>query len=220
MRIGFQSRSIRTKLIFWFFMTALVPLLIVAGIDAYSPVKTALWSRVLFLLGAGAVVYVIATFLARSISKPIVGMTKAAEKMQAGDFSVRYQMESHDEMGSLARSLNTMTDTISSQFAVQQGSGEITETVATANELQEAVENLRKKLIDLTRSDFGACYIFNEGNNRFENLGAVEISSELLERFRTDNREGQLGKVISTRNVSVNRRCPGHCPDRQGNEGR
>ena len=206
MRIRFQSKSIRTKLIFWFFMTALVPLLIVAAIDAYSPVKAAFWSRVPFLLGAGAVVYVIAIFLARSISEPIVGMTKAAEKMQAGDFSVRHRIESHDEMGSLARSLNTMADAVSSQIAIQRGSGEITETMATANELQEAVENVDKKLIDLTGSDFGACYIFNEGNDRFENLGSIEISSELLERFKTDNQEGLLGKVISTRNVSVIRK--------------
>ena len=57
--------------------------------------------------------------------------------------------------------------------------------------------------MDLTDSDLGACYVFNEDNNTFDKLGAIEISSELLERFETDNREGRLGEILSTRDISV-----------------
>jgi signal transduction histidine kinase len=130
-------------------------------------------------------------------------MTEAAKEMQAGDLSVRVRAETQDEIGLLAESLNTMADAVTSRIKIQRGNGQITETMATADGLRDAVENLGKQLVDLTGSDLGACYVFNEDNNRFDNLGAIEISSELLERFETDNREGRLGEILSTRDISV-----------------
>lgn len=206
MKIRYSPKCIRTTLMFWFLMTSIVPLFLI--IDISTPIRTAFWSRVFFLLGINAVVCIIAIFLARSISRPIVNMTKVAEKMQVGDFSARCQIESRDEIGSLARSLNTMADVISSQLTVQQSNAEIMETIAVAHELQETGGNLLKKLIDLTHSGFGAFYIFNEDENKFENVGSIGIDSEFLYPFVADIREGPLGKALSTKSISIIRDIP------------
>jgi len=176
--------------------------------EIYAPIEMEIWSRLVFVFAAVIVVYLIAFFLARSLSKPVISMMGIAEKMQAGDLSVRHQIDNRDEIGSLAKSLNTMADTISSQITVQQGSAEIMEVMVTSNDFQGATEALLKKLIDETDSDFGACYVFNEGQSLFEHVGSVGISSELLEPFSADLLEGQFGKALSTRKISIIRDIP------------
>jgi len=176
--------------------------------EVYAPIKKVLWSRLIFLLSAGVIVYCIAILIAKSVSKPVISMTEVAEKMQAGDFSVRHRVESLDEIGSLAKSFNNMADTIESQRTVQQGSSAVMEIIVTSNELQETRHELLKKLLDLTNSDFGAYYTFDEDNNRFEHSGSIGITSELLEPFSADILEGQFGKALSTQQISIIKDIP------------
>ena len=51
-----------------------------------------------------------ATILARLISGPIVRLTQVAEKVRDGNFDMRAEVESADEIGTLANAFNVMTD--------------------------------------------------------------------------------------------------------------
>ncbi|HRX09751.1 MAG TPA: ATP-binding protein [Candidatus Limiplasma sp.] len=63
---------------------------------------------VLGFLIAAILALVFAVFFTRSIVKPLAAMTKAAETMSQGDFSVRADVSGFDEVDNLARSFNLM----------------------------------------------------------------------------------------------------------------
>ena len=55
---------------------------------------------------------VISLFVANTITKPVSTITKAAEQMASGNFSVRVYKKKNDELGRLADTLNYMADEI------------------------------------------------------------------------------------------------------------
>lgn len=55
---------------------------------------------------------VISLFLANTITKPVSSITKAAEQMASGDFSVRVCKKKNDELGRLGDTLNYMAEKI------------------------------------------------------------------------------------------------------------
>jgi len=73
----------------------------------------------------------VAYFVSRGITSPISRMQQAAQRIAKGDFSCRVKVSSRDELGQLAKSLNTMAD-----------------------ELQQKIENLSR--MDQVRTDFVA----------------------------------------------------------------
>jgi signal transduction histidine kinase len=86
------------------------------------------------LLGAVVALVIaltVAYFLSRSMTSPIREMKEIAQRLAEGDFSRKVRVKSQDELGELARSLNTMAD-----------------------ELQAKMENLKR--MDRVRTDFVA----------------------------------------------------------------
>jgi len=65
---------------------------------------------ILGFLIATVLALVFAVFFARSIAKPLTTMTKAAETMSQGDFSVRTDVSGFYEVDNLARSFNLMAN--------------------------------------------------------------------------------------------------------------
>ena len=62
----------------------------------------------IYLLIAGAGTILIGLLLIQYLSKPVMSLKKASEKIADGDFSVRIDSESSDEVGDLARTFNKM----------------------------------------------------------------------------------------------------------------
>jgi signal transduction histidine kinase len=73
-------------------------------------------------------VIILAVLIARSMSKPIKELTKTAGTIAGGDFSARAQVHAQDEIGTLARSFNAMTDKlIEAKAVVEQKKAELEE---------------------------------------------------------------------------------------------
>ncbi len=91
-----------------------------------------IYRAVLFgAIAATVIALTIAYFISRSITSPIKQMQQTAERIAEGNFSNKIKIRSKDELGELAKSLNTMAD-----------------------ELQQKIENLRQ--MDRVRTDFVA----------------------------------------------------------------
>ena len=77
-------------------------------------VNRLVWTIALLVLLAAAV---FALGLARLWSGPISRITAMARSLSRGDLSARVTVESHDEMGMLARSMNEMRDSLAEQLS-------------------------------------------------------------------------------------------------------
>jgi GAF domain-containing protein/HAMP domain-containing protein len=64
----------------------------------------------------GVIAVVASALLAQLITRPVVQLTKAAEKASAGDLSIRASVSSGDEIGKLSTAFNSMIDQLSSML--------------------------------------------------------------------------------------------------------
>ncbi len=80
-----------------------------------------LTALILLITGIILLASFIAYLVARSITKPIVDLTTATTQIADGDFSIRVEKKSDDEVGELTDSFNDMIDKLKlSRFSLQQ----------------------------------------------------------------------------------------------------
>ena len=107
------------------------------------------------LLALAAAMF-ISVLLANSIAKPIQNLSKDMERIKEGDFTVRSQIKTKDEVGALAESFNVMAEGLKTLVhQVRQVAIEVTgaaetlaataeETSASAEEVARTVEEIAK----------------------------------------------------------------------------
>lgn len=78
--------------------------------EAFEPARQLAVTIVEFGLLSAVILYGMGYLMARQIARPILGITKAAERVKAGDFSERAPVITQDEVGLLATTFNEMTD--------------------------------------------------------------------------------------------------------------
>ncbi len=88
----------------------------------------------LFLFFAFGITVSLALYLTRSITRPVIELKKAASRIGEGDLDTAIEIDSNDEFGELADSINAMT-------------GDLKEVTASRDELNKEIEE-RKSAID------------------------------------------------------------------------
>lgn len=89
-----------------------------------------------------AVVIIMAVVIARTMSRPIKELTKVSGVIAAGDFSARAQVSTRDEIGTLARSFNAMTDKlVEAKANVEQKRAELEEQHNLLEEANRELDN-------------------------------------------------------------------------------
>jgi PAS domain S-box-containing protein len=79
-------------------------------------------NRVLFLVTVGVVglAFLLAMAAARRITRPLVTLTQAARRVQAGDLQAKAPVRGEDEVADLATAFNRMTDSVGSMTGALQ----------------------------------------------------------------------------------------------------
>lgn len=80
---------------------------------------------------------VIGFFLSKRITKPIVNLRDAAEKIREGNFETRIDIKSNDEIGQLASSFNQMTTKLKESYGILE---------KKVQERTKELEEMKKKL--------------------------------------------------------------------------
>ncbi|HEY9899123.1 MAG TPA: SpoIIE family protein phosphatase [Pantanalinema sp.] len=78
-------------------------------------------------------------WLARILSKPIAQLAEGTRKVSEGDLSIRVPAARSDELGDLARSFNAMTQAIETHRDELKESERMTQELATARKIQQAM---------------------------------------------------------------------------------
>ncbi|GBE17949.1 alkaline phosphatase synthesis sensor protein PhoR [archaeon BMS3Abin16] len=105
---------------FWVMVSTLPKNVVFAAVSSF---KFAF--GVIFLI-AMVLIVCLARVIARRITKPIIGLTHATEKMKGGDLTVQLPVESNDEVGLLTNSFNTMAKDLEESYAdIKHKAGQI-----------------------------------------------------------------------------------------------
>ncbi len=105
----------------------------------------------LILLGATIVAIAVSILLARSITQPIVSLSRAAVSIAGGDFKQRIHHHSRDELGMLALSINQMADRlIEANTSLEQ---RVREKTQELERLNKRLESTNVELEEQSRID-------------------------------------------------------------------
>ena len=141
--------------------------------------------------------YLITGQLQRSISGPILSLTRTAERVTAKeDYSIRVQAAGRDELGTLYHSFNRMLEQVElSERALQKAHDELEQRVEErTRQLSEANRELSNEIAERRRAEEELEQVHREFVESARRAGMAEIASGVLHN---------VGNVLNSVNVSA-----------------
>lgn len=138
--------------------------------EALAPIRT-FTAWFLFLgLGTSLAVLAVSLLIARSISNPILALTRAAGRMAGGDMTVRTDIRSGDEIGALGTAFNDMAASLEEARRESEETDWLKTGIARLNEAMSgdlAIDTLASNVISEVTTylgaQLGALYLTNDG---------------------------------------------------------
>jgi signal transduction histidine kinase len=191
--------------------------------EAYAPLNASILRSSLLLLGGLIFASLAGIFLARKMVVPIQILRTGAARIGSGDLTQRISIRTGDELEGLAAQFNDMAGKLQESYAdlekkvevrtselAQSVSelralGEVGQAINSSLELDTVLSTIVAKAVELSATDAGAIYVFDNESGEFH-LSATygmseEMVTEIRERhlrggdFRFDGQEQQKGTV-------------------------
>src|SRR5262249_4418335 len=144
------------------------------------------------LLAALALALLSGLFLARRMIVPIQALRAGAARIGSGDLSQRISIKTGDELESLADQFNDMAGRLQESYADLENRvelrtrelaslREVSQTVNSTLELETVLSTIVAKAVQLSETDAGAIYVYDEEGHDF----ALRATYGMSERFTT-----------------------------------
>lgn len=166
-----------------------------------QPIKKMGNVLILLLILSGLAVMAIVYFVSKSISSPIINMSKVAQKIGAGDFTARNVIYSSNELGLLAMAFNEMAKMTESKIKIQQGLVDISKTMVDKTNMHDFGLSLIQTLMKITGANMSAFYVLNEGTMEYEHFLSIGANTETLKSFNAEHPEGDFGNVLIDKSI-------------------
>lgn len=144
--------------------------------EALAPLYSMQSTLILILASLAFVGTVFSFMVSKSISRPIMQLTQAAEKIGKGDLTTKIDVKSVDEVGLLAQTLTQMQgDLKASRARIEEYSQTLEKRVAERTKELEARQNeLDDKIERLRKSEAASLNIMEDLNQAFEDQKKAE----------------------------------------------
>jgi HAMP domain-containing protein len=170
--------------------------------EAFAPLYASLLRTVLLLL-AGLVLSVLASLvLARRMVRPIQALQGGAASIGAGALEQRIEVRSGDELEDLADSFNLMSNQLRESYATLEQKvdertrdlagalsqlralGEVSQAVNSSLDLQQVLTTIVTHAVELSNTDGGAIYEYDDAAQEFVLRATHATSDELIAAVR------------------------------------
>lgn len=111
--------------------------------EVFAPIGRLRELLLIILLFSSLIVVLISLYLARSITTPVLKLTKVVEKIKDGNLSLKTEIRSKDEIGILSQAFDLMTHNLADSKVIREQ--KVKETTIANEQLQLEIEE-RKKL--------------------------------------------------------------------------
>jgi GAF domain-containing protein/HAMP domain-containing protein len=171
---------------------------------------------IILALAVTFIVVVVAILLARLLTGPIVRLESVAARVAQGDLDSRAEVESDDEIGSLATTFNLMTGRLQGTLAgLEQRVVDRTRALATSTEVGRRLstildqQRLVKEVVEQVQGSFDYyhvhIYLFDDSGDDLVMVGGTgEPGRIMLERgHRIERGKGIVGRSAASNTIAL-----------------
>jgi signal transduction histidine kinase len=187
--------------------------------EAYAPLYDSIKRSGMLLLGGLLLAFLSGVFLARKMVGPIQKLRAGARRIGSGDLTQRILIKTGDELEGLADQFNEMAGKLQESYAgleqkVEQRTqelaqsvaelralGEVSQAVNSTLDLEMVLNTIVAKAVDLTGTDAGAIYVYDEQSEQFKLRSTHGMSEELISGIKAHHVGGRdpVGKATAER---------------------
>ena len=187
--------------------------------EAYGPLFASLGRTGAILLIAGGIAIAASVMLGRRVIGPIEELRRGAARLEAGDLEARLSIDSGDEFADLANDFNRMARRLQDAYsgleqkvkerthALEQslnevrGLDDIIRAVSASLDLQKVLQTIVVHATELSRSDAGFIYEFDDVAQVFRLRAGHLVSArfiELLQQTPPTFHDSLMGRAAET----------------------
>ena len=181
-----------------------VPFGVIAEIEeqeAFAPATRLRAIVIVLLMATGVVVLFFAVFLARRIARPILDLSKSADRVAAGRFDQEIQIKSRDEIGRLEKSFNNMVKNLRDisgkaqrENWLKSGAAQLNDVMSGEKRLDALSRGVISFLAGYLNAQVGAIYLMDNNNQlRMEGSYALKKNRKSAPVFEIG--EGLIGQA-------------------------
>jgi signal transduction histidine kinase len=193
--------------------------------EAYAPLYTSIERSGALLFGGLVLAFLAGLFLARRMVGPIQALRAGAARIGSGDLSQRISIKTGDELEGLADQFNDMAGRLQESYADLEKKvevrtrelgqsvaelralGEVSQAVNSTLDLETMLNTIVTKAVQLSGTDAGAIYVYEEHQKNFQLRSPYGMSQELIAALKAqqiggDDPVGQAARRRSTVQVA------------------
>ncbi len=138
-----------------------------------------------------------------AVNKPLRLLRNATEIQRQGNYAIRCEIESTNEMGQLADSFNRMADGIEKEIVIKTGITEISDSMLGKDDLREFGKSLMRALLTHTKSNNGALYVLNDETSCYDPKFTIGLQNDKVKSFSANSYEGEFGRTLLEKKIVV-----------------
>jgi signal transduction histidine kinase len=189
--------------------------------EAYAPLYTSIERSGALLFGGLVLAFLAGLFLARRMVGPIQALRAGAARIGSGNLSQRISIKTGDELEGLADQFNDMAGRLQESYADLEEKvevrtrelgqsvaelralGEVSQAVNSTLDLETVLNTVVSKAVQLSGTDAGAIYVYDEHQKNFQLQSPYGMSQDLIAAIKGQHIGGDdpVGQAAKQRNA-------------------